>query len=150
MRIEWASHFHPDGRKRTPPPSTMHGWLAKMRGTLLGNEELRSKGMREMRAAKSESKRQAAKKKQQQYSTHTGKSTFSFLGFGKSSKSGQPTRHLQSKRYHSTNSHRNRPVRPPLRASATSPRSSHRSHRQGSSHSQPHAYQSGQRRASRR
>ncbi|KAJ7178950.1 hypothetical protein C8R46DRAFT_1211575 [Mycena filopes] len=30
----------------------MHGWLAKMRGTLLGNEALRTKGMQEMRAAR--------------------------------------------------------------------------------------------------
>ncbi|KAF5388060.1 hypothetical protein D9615_000566 [Tricholomella constricta] len=43
MKIEWASSFRPDGSRRRPPPSSMHGWLAKMRGTLLGNEELRSK-----------------------------------------------------------------------------------------------------------
>ncbi|TFK71803.1 hypothetical protein BDN72DRAFT_764324 [Pluteus cervinus] len=53
MRIEWASDFRPDGtRRERPPPSTMHGWLAKMRGTLSGNEKLRSEGMREMRHAK--------------------------------------------------------------------------------------------------
>jgi hypothetical protein len=32
-----------DGSIRPPRPSTMHGWLAKMRGTLLGNERLRNK-----------------------------------------------------------------------------------------------------------
>ncbi|CAK5262976.1 unnamed protein product [Mycena citricolor] len=53
MKIEWASNFRSDGSRRRPPPSTMHGWLAKMRGTLLGDEDLRSKGMREMRDAKS-------------------------------------------------------------------------------------------------
>lgn len=37
------SQFRADGSRRKPPPSTMHGWLAKMRGTLLGNETLRSK-----------------------------------------------------------------------------------------------------------
>ncbi|KAF7301860.1 hypothetical protein MIND_00751900 [Mycena indigotica] len=52
MKIEWASHFRSDGSRRKPPPSTMHGWLAKMRGTLLGNEELRSKGMKEMQDAR--------------------------------------------------------------------------------------------------
>ncbi|KAJ7129469.1 hypothetical protein C8R44DRAFT_776870 [Mycena epipterygia] len=52
MKIEWASHFRSDGSKRKPPPSVMHGWLAKMRGTLLGNEALRTKGMQEMRAAR--------------------------------------------------------------------------------------------------
>ncbi|KAJ7228465.1 hypothetical protein GGX14DRAFT_413286, partial [Mycena pura] len=51
MKIEWPSHFRSDGSRRKPPPSVMHGWLAKMRGTLLGNEELRSKGMAEMRDA---------------------------------------------------------------------------------------------------
>ena len=35
--------FRPDGSRRTPPPSTMHGWLAKMRGTLLGDEDLRTR-----------------------------------------------------------------------------------------------------------
>ena len=35
--------FNSDGTRRKPPASTMHGWLAKMRGTLVGNEELRSK-----------------------------------------------------------------------------------------------------------
>ncbi|KAJ7498727.1 hypothetical protein FB451DRAFT_992911, partial [Mycena latifolia] len=44
--------FRSDGSRRKPPPSVMHGWLAKMRGTLLGNEELRTKGMQEMRAAR--------------------------------------------------------------------------------------------------
>ncbi|GLB33988.1 hypothetical protein LshimejAT787_0108720 [Lyophyllum shimeji] len=52
MKIEWASSFRADGSRRKPPPSTVHGWLAKMRGTLLGNETLRTKGMREMQAAR--------------------------------------------------------------------------------------------------
>ncbi|KAJ3736537.1 hypothetical protein DFJ43DRAFT_1150243 [Lentinula guzmanii] len=53
MKIEWASDFHRDGSRRSRPiASTMHGWLAKMRGTLIGNEELRSRGMREMKDAK--------------------------------------------------------------------------------------------------
>ncbi|KAJ7068478.1 hypothetical protein C8F01DRAFT_1118299 [Mycena amicta] len=52
MKIEWGSHFRSDGTRRKPPPSVMHGWLAKMRGTILGNEDLRSKGMKEMREAR--------------------------------------------------------------------------------------------------
>ncbi|TFL00543.1 hypothetical protein BDV98DRAFT_569189 [Pterulicium gracile] len=53
MKIEWASDFHSDGTRRSrPKASTVHGWLAKMRGTLAGNERLRSEGMREMREAK--------------------------------------------------------------------------------------------------
>ncbi|PPQ65932.1 hypothetical protein CVT26_010694 [Gymnopilus dilepis] len=150
MKIEWASHFHPDGRRRTPPPSTMHGWLAKMRGTLIGNEDLRSKGMREMKAAKAERKRQAAKKKQ--YSAHSGGSLFSFLGLGKAKKPSPQSQKLQSRRrpgggstrpsYQSSRSLGSRPARPPLRPSGTSAKSSHRSHRQGSSRSQPHSYSS--------
>ncbi|KIM46366.1 hypothetical protein M413DRAFT_441460, partial [Hebeloma cylindrosporum] len=97
MKIEWASHFNPDGTRRTPPASTMHGWLAKMRGTLLGDEELRSKGMREMKRAR-EDRKYNARKKRQQRSTNTGKSIFSFLGIGKQSKSSQRPRTLQSGR----------------------------------------------------
>ncbi|ESK94441.1 hypothetical protein Moror_8099 [Moniliophthora roreri MCA 2997] len=53
MKIEWASDFHSDGTRRSRPrPSGMHGWLAKMRGTLIGDEKLRSRGMREIREAK--------------------------------------------------------------------------------------------------
>ncbi|KAG7096755.1 hypothetical protein E1B28_004167 [Marasmius oreades] len=54
MKIEWTSdaYFHHDGtRRKVPLPSVMHGWLAKMRGTLLGDEDLRTRGIREMRAA---------------------------------------------------------------------------------------------------
>ncbi|KAE9410136.1 hypothetical protein BT96DRAFT_469629 [Gymnopus androsaceus JB14] len=74
MKIEWASDFHRDGsRRRRPIASTMHGWLAKMRGTLTGDEKLRSQGMREMERARAERK---SKKSQ-------GKSSggvFSFFG----------------------------------------------------------------------
>ncbi|KAF8897723.1 hypothetical protein BD779DRAFT_1492221 [Infundibulicybe gibba] len=52
MKIDWASNFRADGTRITPAPSTWHGWLAKMRGTLLGDEKLRSAGMREMRKAR--------------------------------------------------------------------------------------------------
>ncbi|KAF9453046.1 hypothetical protein P691DRAFT_802427 [Macrolepiota fuliginosa MF-IS2] len=47
MKIEWPSHSRPRG----PPPSTIHGWLAKWRGTFSGNEHLRKRGMEEMRKA---------------------------------------------------------------------------------------------------
>lgn len=50
MKIEWDSD-HTDGRRR-PKASTVHGWLAKMRGTLIGDESLRSRGMREMKEAR--------------------------------------------------------------------------------------------------
>ena len=45
--------FHQSGQgRKKPPASTVHGWLAKMRGTLVGDEALRSKGMREMEQAR--------------------------------------------------------------------------------------------------
>ncbi|KAJ4478325.1 hypothetical protein J3R30DRAFT_3480504 [Lentinula aciculospora] len=63
MKIEWASDFHRDGsRRRSPVASTMHGWLAKMRGTLIGNEELRSRGMKEIERAKGDRKRRKENK----------------------------------------------------------------------------------------
>ncbi|KAI0952320.1 hypothetical protein AcV7_008167 [Taiwanofungus camphoratus] len=48
--IEWES---PDkyGRRRRPKASTVHGWVTKLRGTLTGNERVRSRGIREMREA---------------------------------------------------------------------------------------------------
>jgi hypothetical protein len=49
--IVWES-FHSDGRPRnTPLPSTIHGWLTKIRGTLLDNETMRYRGIKEMKQA---------------------------------------------------------------------------------------------------
>jgi len=49
--IVWES-YHSDGRPRnTPLPSTVHGWLTKMRGTLLDNETVRYQGIKEMKQA---------------------------------------------------------------------------------------------------
>jgi hypothetical protein len=49
--IVWES-YHSDGRPRnTPLPSTVHGWLTKMRGTLLDNETMRYQGIKEMKQA---------------------------------------------------------------------------------------------------
>lgn len=44
--------YHSDGRPRnTPLPSTVHGWLTKMRGTLFDNEAMRYRGIKEMQQA---------------------------------------------------------------------------------------------------
>lgn len=49
--VVWQS-YHSDGRPRnTPLPSTVHGWLTKMRGTLLDNESMRYQGIKEMKQA---------------------------------------------------------------------------------------------------
>ncbi|KAK1233304.1 hypothetical protein PQX77_003530 [Marasmius sp. AFHP31] len=63
MKIEWATeaYYHRDGSLRKQPlPSVMHGWLAKMRGTLLGDEQLRTRGIKEMKAARSYQKQKKA------------------------------------------------------------------------------------------
>ncbi|KAF5333477.1 hypothetical protein D9611_002542 [Ephemerocybe angulata] len=52
MKIEWSNSYRSDGTARRPPPNSLHGWLAKMRGTLIGDEDLRSRGIREMKDAK--------------------------------------------------------------------------------------------------
>jgi hypothetical protein len=83
--------YHPDGRKRTrPPASTIHGWLAKMRGTLIGDEKLRSSGMREMREARA--MRKYNKEKAQRGEAHRRSSkpsyTSSFSIFGSKKPTG--------------------------------------------------------------
>ncbi|KAF8165516.1 hypothetical protein B0H34DRAFT_793893 [Crassisporium funariophilum] len=152
MKIEWESSFRPDGTRCKPPPSRMHGWLAKLRGTLSGNEELRSKGMKEMRDAISYRKRSAAKSKQHQ----SGRGLMSLFSFSMGTRKKQaPVRQLTKTRggsqsttrptYYASNS--NRPVRPPLRASGNSHRSGGAS-RQASS--RPQNSYSSQRRSNRR
>lgn len=78
ITIEWASSLRRDGTRRKPPPSTIHGWLAKWRGTFLGDERLRSMGMREMREARDRRRYWAAKKRQTS-AVSSGKSVFSFF-----------------------------------------------------------------------
>ncbi|KAF5390533.1 hypothetical protein D9757_002623 [Collybiopsis confluens] len=86
MKIEWASDFHRDGSRRNRPiPSTMHGWLAKMRGTLIGNEKLRSQGIREMKEAKAVRKYRKDKKA-------LARSSKGFSLFGSHHKSQPPQR----------------------------------------------------------
>ncbi|KJA29842.1 hypothetical protein HYPSUDRAFT_152903 [Hypholoma sublateritium FD-334 SS-4] len=130
MEIVWASQLNADGSRRRPPPSAMHGWLAKMRGTLLGDEALRSRGMREMKEAASLRKRRALIKKQR---SATGKSIFSFLGFSSSGPSQKP-KVLQQRsppsRRTTHDSHKSgRSSRPPPHPTGASHRSSHRSTR---------------------
>ncbi|KAF8076587.1 hypothetical protein FPV67DRAFT_423130 [Lyophyllum atratum] len=92
MKIEWASSFRTDGSRRKPPPSSMHGWLAKMRGTLLGNETLRTKGMREMQAA-----RNARKQKR---SVQSGRSVFGFFSNRKKSANVSSRGNMGARRGH--------------------------------------------------
>ncbi|KAI1786657.1 hypothetical protein LXA43DRAFT_897586 [Ganoderma leucocontextum] len=49
--IEWDSATERAHRRDRRKASTIHGWLVKMRGTLLGRESTRRVGIREMREA---------------------------------------------------------------------------------------------------
>ncbi|KAL1735955.1 hypothetical protein EV714DRAFT_199421 [Schizophyllum commune] len=68
ITIEWDAHFNPDGTRRAngPPPSQMHGWLAKWRGTFSGNEHLRNEGLREIAKAKARNKMLKERKRKNQ------------------------------------------------------------------------------------
>ncbi|KAI0065805.1 hypothetical protein BV25DRAFT_1596567 [Artomyces pyxidatus] len=48
FEIDWSSD---DGRRERYKASTIHGWLVKMRGTLIGSEHIRQAGRREMKEA---------------------------------------------------------------------------------------------------
>ncbi|KAI9001356.1 hypothetical protein BD414DRAFT_474410 [Trametes punicea] len=50
--IEWDSDEDRARRRHHHKASTVHGWLTKMRGTLLGSESTRRRGIREMREAR--------------------------------------------------------------------------------------------------
>jgi len=108
ITIEWPSSFRKDGSRRRPPPSTMHGWLAKMRGTLLGDEELRSKGMQEMRDARAARQRNRARKRQAQ----GGCTLFSlFVARKQTSRPSMRRRTTQGQRPRGRHHH---PTQPPL------------------------------------
>ena len=138
----------------------MHGWLAKWRGTLLGNEELRSKvntfcpisaqwltlilqGMREMREARAVRKRRAERDGKSHHAS-TGRSIFSIFSFYMGS-SKKPVRKPANPRHHSSRStHRTRQshrstqtVRPSPKSPGTSRRSKSSGHRGPSSRSYP-------------
>ncbi|TCD69843.1 hypothetical protein EIP91_005920 [Steccherinum ochraceum] len=58
--IEWDSQLDDRTRRRHPyryKNSTVHGWVTKMRGTITGNERIRSSGIEEMKRAKRDRRR---------------------------------------------------------------------------------------------
>ncbi|KAF9057972.1 hypothetical protein BJ165DRAFT_96292 [Panaeolus papilionaceus] len=146
MKIEWASSFLSDGTRIQPPPSKMHGWMVKMRGTLLGNE----KGMREMQRAQKERKRwdewRARQEKYRGGQEPKNKGILALFGLGRN-KNKAPPRRLQSSRppgssrpsYHSSNSHGSRAVRPAPKSGGQSYKStSSRPHPERRSTNQSH------------
>lgn len=171
MKIEWASHvsgsrcqralfqhvlitgqFAPDGSRRSPPPSIIHGWLAKWRGTLSGNEHLRSRvsiplifpknlgltyrlqGMAEMRraAAYRKARKVYKQKKAEKYGTSRSGGLFSFFRRNKAPVTRRATRLSTRPRTQSTRpsrSSRHKGSQQPSRQLTTSrkfqPNSSH-------------------------
>jgi len=52
INVEWESSVIQHGRNQGKlKSSTVHGWLVKMRGTLIGDERMRWRGIQEMRSA---------------------------------------------------------------------------------------------------
>jgi len=70
--IEWDASESSGSRRRYRKASTIHGWVTKLRGTLSGNERVRSRGIREMREARAireyEKKRGKGSKQQRKHS----------------------------------------------------------------------------------
>ncbi|KAK7470441.1 hypothetical protein VKT23_001867 [Stygiomarasmius scandens] len=116
MKIEYKTdaYFHSDGTRRVKPKaSTMHGWLAKMRGTLLGDEALRSRGIREMKEAKAlkkwykENPRSKPSTKRRPSQKQSGSSFYFFGGKSSQSKSRPaPSRQNSHVVRHRSSSHR--------------------------------------------
>ncbi|KAA1466691.1 hypothetical protein DENSPDRAFT_890375 [Dentipellis sp. KUC8613] len=76
LAIEWDADAA--RRRHKPKASTIHGWLCKMRGTLMGNESVRREGRYEMKEARAI--RAYRKQRSQQQKKQAG--GFSLFGLG--------------------------------------------------------------------
>ncbi|KAI6047471.1 hypothetical protein EDC04DRAFT_624724 [Pisolithus marmoratus] len=140
FQIEWkSSHYHSDGRKRSrPKASTVHGWLVKWRATFSGNEQLRKKGIDEMKEAK-------ALRKLHKRSEKGAKSPLGFFFSGKEKK--RP--HRPSSRYRSSKHAARSTVSRHVASPTQSSRSSRHHHYRPSGSRQLHYRQSDIRHSSR-
>ncbi|KAF9491347.1 hypothetical protein BDN71DRAFT_1452943 [Pleurotus eryngii] len=88
MKIEWTSaQYHPNGTpRRRPLASTMHGWLTKLRGTLLDDEKTRWKGIQEMKEARAIRRWKKQREAQHRASGHGHRIGRLFSIFGKKKK----------------------------------------------------------------
>jgi hypothetical protein len=132
LNVEWESSVIQHGHNRgTLKSSTVHGWLVKMRGTLVGDEKMRWRGIQEMKAASRHRKRNAARPPSRRSSGSRKKSNsggiFSSL-FGSTTK--RSSRHGGKSRHLGPRAPRRSQTTPIMRASnrptPTSRRSSHR------------------------
>ncbi|KAK7695764.1 hypothetical protein QCA50_000401 [Cerrena zonata] len=86
FEIEWDANHDQHSRRRNPyrsKASTIHGWVTKLRGTLLDNEAVRRQGIREMKDAKH---LREYRKQRKAHDRSRGGSHRGFLSFFTSSK----------------------------------------------------------------
>lgn len=124
--------YHSDGRPRnTPLPSTIHGWLTKMRGTLLDNEPMRHEGIKEMKQAKRvRAERELLGKPSSRHAAKGPLIPFSFLRNRPKVTGGTPSRpaysHRKSSSGHTQRRRTTSSHQRPRRASTADRRSSRR------------------------
>jgi len=98
INVEWESSVIQHGRHQGMlKSSTVHGWLVKMRGTLIGDEKMRWRGIQEMKSASRRRERKAASPPHRSGSRKKSSdgSVFSLFGSTKksSSRHGGRSRH---------------------------------------------------------
>jgi len=125
INVEWESsviqHGHNRGKLKS---STVHGWLVKMRGTLVGDERMRRKGIEEMKSASRHRKRSTSGRGSGSRRKSGGGGIFSSL-FGSTTK--RSNRHGGKSRRSATRAPR-RAHTMPLRGADNRPAPSSRRH----------------------
>ncbi|KAI0249997.1 hypothetical protein BJV78DRAFT_626378 [Lactifluus subvellereus] len=95
IEINWDTEE--DRKRRRHKASTIHGWLVMWRGTLMGNENVRQRGRREMREARAMRAYYRQHSQAQAQAQAIGKSSgpFSIFRFGSfsSNRNAKPTMH---------------------------------------------------------
>jgi len=93
LEIDWDTEE--DRHRRRHKASTIHGWLCMWRGTLMGNEEVRQRGRREMREARSMRAYYRQHSQAQAQAPGRNKGPFSIFRFGNlsSKRNAKPTPH---------------------------------------------------------
>lgn len=87
----WQQDIRSDGTKRpySKKASTIHGWVTKMRGTLVGNERTRWEGIKEMKTAKAIRQYKRKRAKEHRSRGQHGGGLFSFLSLGSKKRSSK-------------------------------------------------------------
>jgi len=116
IEIDWDTDD--DRLRRRHKASTIHGWLCMWRGTLMGNEDIRQRGRREMREARA--MRAYYRERPQAKASSRGSRPFSFFRLGNFgiNRNRKPTlqRHKSSGHQHHRSASRSQHHRPPAPA----------------------------------